>query len=238
MAVEMNVNQFHLEDRHLNMSQPNKDRLTGKRDILRSIALTLLLNGILPLLVYELLRPHMTSLRALSIATVIPLLDNLYTLVRSRKLDVFAAFMLTSFVLGLLVLTLGGNEQLLLVRESFVTAIMGIIFLASLLFPRPLIYYFAIRFTVGSDPNRTASFAANWQYPYFRFALRLLTAGWGIALLGEALVRTILVYELTVTQFLAISNFVMYGFIGAAIVWTVYYRRHSHQKLNRIIKGG
>ncbi|CAM3926531.1 VC0807 family protein [Cohnella lubricantis] len=220
------------------MNQPQQVSLGTRKDILRSILITLLINGVLPYLVYEILRSHMTSLQALSIATVIPLLDNAYTLLKSRKLDVFASFMLTSFLLGLLVLTLGGNEQLLLVRESFVTAVLGLIFLATLLFPRPLIYYFALRFTVGSDPDRRAAFAANWQYPYFRFVLRLMTAGWGIALLGEAVVRTILVYELTVSQFLAVSNFVMYGFIGAAIVWTVCYRRYSHKKLKRIIKGG
>ncbi|MEW9702687.1 hypothetical protein [Paenibacillus sp. SI8] len=47
--------------------------------------------------------------------------------------------------------------------------------------------------------------------------------------------RTILVYQLTVTQFLAVSNFVMYGFIGVAILWTFLYRRHSQKKLKQII---
>ncbi|MEW9702686.1 VC0807 family protein [Paenibacillus sp. SI8] len=148
----------------------------NRKDILRGILITLLINGALPLLVYELLRSHMTSISALSIATVIPLLDNLYSLMKRRKLDVFAVFMLISFALGLLMVTLGGNEQLLLVRESLVTAIMGLIFLISLLFPRPLIFYFAMRFTVGNDPERTAAFSANWKYPYFRFVLRLMTS--------------------------------------------------------------
>jgi hypothetical protein len=217
------------------MNRQTPASLATRKDILRSILTTLLINGALPLLVYELLRSHLTSISALSIATLIPLLDNLYSLIKHRKLDVFAVFMLISFILGLLMVTMGGSERLLLIRESFVTAIMGVIFLSSLLFPRPLIFYFAMRFTVGYDPQRTAAFSANWKYPYFRFVLRLMTIVWGIALLGEALLRTILVYQLTVTQFLALSNFVMYGFIGAAIVWTFYYRRHSQKKLKQII---
>ncbi|MFC5449293.1 VC0807 family protein [Paenibacillus aestuarii] len=217
------------------MNTPTSVRPAAKKDIVRGIVTTLLINGALPLLAYELLRSHMTSISALSIATLIPLLDNLYGLMKHRKLDVFAVFMLFSFILGLLMITMGGSEQLLLIRESFVTAIMGIIFLGSLFLPRPLIFYFAMRFTVGNDPQRTAVFAANWKYQYFRFVMRLMTAVWGIALLGEALVRTILVYRLTVTQFLALSNFVMYGFIGAAIIWTIYYRRHSQKKLREII---
>ncbi|MFC0211048.1 VC0807 family protein [Paenibacillus chartarius] len=206
-----------------------------RKSIVLGILMTLLINGALPLLVYELLRSHMSSIHALTIATIIPLFDNLYSLIKRRKLDVFAVFMLISFALGLLMVTLGGNEQLLLVRESLVTAIMGLIFLISLLFPRPLIFYFAMRFTVGSDPERAAAFSSRWKYPYFRFVLRLITAVWGISLLGEAIVRTILVYRLTVSEFLAVSNFVMYGFIGFAIVWTIYYRRHSQNKLKQMI---
>ena len=101
---------------------------------------------------------------------------------------------------------------------------MGIIFLVSLFFPRPLIFYFALRFTVGNDPDKTSAFADNWQYAYFRFVLRFITIVWGVALIGEAAVRSILVFKLTVTQFLAVSNFVVYGFIGAALVFTVVYR--------------
>lgn len=217
------------------MNLPTQTSLNARKEILRGILATLFLNGALPLLVYELLRSSMTSVGALSVATLIPLLDNAYVLIKRRKPDAFAVFMLISFILGLLMVSLGGSERILLVRESLVTVALGLIFLGSLLFPRPLIYYFAMRFTAGNDPQRMAAFASNWQYPYFRFVLRLMTAVWGIDLLGEAVVRTILVYRLSVVQFLAVSNFVLYGFIGAAIVWTVYYRRHSGKKLNQII---
>lgn len=206
-----------------------------RKEIIRSIFITLLINGALPLVVYEVLRSHMSSFAALSIATIIPLLDNLVSLIKRRRLDVFAVFMLISFVLGMVMVSIGGSERLLLIRESFVTSIMGLIFLVSLFFPRPLIFYFAMRFTVGNDPQKTTDFSNNWKYPYFRFVLRLITIVWGVALLGEAIVRTLLVYQLSVAQFLAVSNFVMYGFIGAAILFTVAYRRHSKKRLEDII---
>jgi hypothetical protein len=210
----------------------------SKKEIIRGIIITLLINGALPFIVYELLRSHMSSIAALSIATIIPLLDNLLSLLKKRRLDVFAVFMLISFLLGIITVSIGGSERLLLIRESFVTGILGIIFLASLLFPRPLIFYFALRFTVGDDPKQASSFAANWQYAYFRFVLRLITIVWGIALIGEAAVRTILVFKLSVGQFLAISNFVMYGFIGIAILFTVVYRKHSQKRFKEIISNG
>lgn len=61
-----------------------------------------------------------------------------------------------------------------------------------------------------------------------------MTVVWGVALLGEAVVRTILVYELTVTEFLAVSNFVMYGFIGAAIVFTVSFRKRAKKRFEQL----
>ena len=213
----------------------NQTGSISRKEIIRGIVITLLINGAVPFVVYEVLRSHMSSIAALSIATVIPLIDNLFSFIKRRKMDVFAVFMLVSFLLGIIMMCIGGSERLLLIRESFVTGILGIIFLGSLLFPRPLIFYFAIRFTVGNDPDKTSAFADNWQYAYFRFVLRLMTVVWGLALLGESAVRSILVFKLSVTQFLAVSNFVMYGFIGAAIVFTVIYRKHSQKKFKEII---
>ncbi len=75
----------------------------------------------------------MTEVAALSFATIIPLADTLYHLVKHKKLDVFAAFMATGFILSVLAVLLGGDPKLILLRESFVTGIMGLIFLGSLL---------------------------------------------------------------------------------------------------------
>ncbi|MET3291629.1 UNVERIFIED_CONTAM: intracellular septation protein A [Brevibacillus sp. OAP136] len=211
----------------------NVPQSMNKKKIIRGIVMTLLINGALPLAVYQILLGYTSSFVALSIAAAIPLVDNLFSLIRYRRLDVFASFMLLGFILSLAAVFMGGNEQLILLRESFVTGALGLLFFCSFLFPRPLIYYFALRFTVGNDPQRVAEFAAKWQHAHFRFVLRIMTLVWGVALVGEAAVRSYLVYHLSITQFLAVSNFVVYGFIGAAILFTVYFRRYA---LKRIAK--
>ena len=136
--------------------------------------------------------------------------------------------MLFTFLLTLILVTLGGTEKLLLVRESLITAAVGIIFLCSLLFSRPIIFYLALRFIGKSD------FADNWKYDYFRFVMRLMTFVWGIILLLEATVRVIMVYKLSTKQYLLLSNFVLYGFIGTAILWTIFYRKMSRRRLEEI----
>ncbi|MGV3464023.1 MAG: hypothetical protein ACO1OT_01860, partial [Heyndrickxia sp.] len=67
----------------------NQTSSISKREIIKGIVMTLLINGALPFVVYEILRSHMSSLAALSIATVIPLIDNLLSLMKRRRLDVF-----------------------------------------------------------------------------------------------------------------------------------------------------
>jgi hypothetical protein len=192
------------------------------------IIFTLLINGIIPWVLYVWLSHSMTSFTALSIATMVPLLDNLVHLIKHRKLDAFGSLMLFTFVLTLVLVALGGSEKILLIRESMITSSVGLIFLGSLIFHRPLMFHLAKHF-IG-NPN----FVGNWKYEYFRYVMRLMTFVWGMILLIEATVRTIMVFQLTTAEFLALSNLVLYGFIGVAIVWTVIYRKHSAKRLNEI----
>lgn len=192
------------------------------------VIFTLLVNGVIPWALYVWLSHSMSSIAALTIATMIPLVDNLFYLAKHRKLDAFGSLMLFTFVLTLALVALGGSEKILLIRESLITGAVGVVFLGSLVFQRPLIFHLAQRFIGSPD------FADNWTYSYFRFVMRLMTFVWGIMMLLEAAVRTFMVFELTTAQFLAASNFILYGFIGAAIAWTVFYRRHSAKRLKAI----
>jgi len=192
------------------------------------VIFTLLINGLVPWAIYVWLSHSMSSVAALSIATLVPLADNLVYLYKHRKLDVLGSMMLFTFVLTLVLVLMGGSEKILLIRESLVTAAVGLIFLGSLLFRRPLIYYLALRFVANAD------FPANWAYPYFRFVVRLMTFVWGIMLVSEAAVRVMMVFEMSTAHYLIWSNFVLYGFIGGALLWTILYRKHSVRKLQRI----
>jgi hypothetical protein len=189
---------------------------------------TLLINGIVPWMLYVWLSHYMTSITALSVATMVPLADNLNHLIKHRKLDAFGSLMFFTFVLTLVLVALGGSERILLIRESMITGCVGLIFLGSLHFHRPLMFHLAKRFIGNPD------FAHNWKYEYFRYVMRLMTFVWGIILLLEAAVRITMVFQLTTTEFLALSNLVLYGFIGVAIAWTVIYRKHSAKRLIEI----
>jgi hypothetical protein len=207
----------------------------SQKKLVQMIVMSIVINGVLPVGVYNLFLNYYSSFVSLLIATLIPLLDNLYHIVKYKKADAFGLFMLTGFVLSLLAFLLGGNEKLILMRESMVTGILGLIFIASVFTSKPLIYLFAIRFSSNSESEQKGKFASNWELPYFRFVIRLMTAVWGIALLTEAILKTILVYELSITAFLAISQILFYSVLGVTILWTVVYRRYAKSRLDLII---
>jgi type VI protein secretion system component VasK len=67
--------------------------------------------------------------------------------------------------------------------------------------------------------------------PYARFVRRLVTAVWGLAFLGEALLDTFLAYHLPIAQYVAIHPFLFWGTIVVAFGWTILYSRHAQPKI-------
>ncbi|WML39947.1 VC0807 family protein [Neobacillus sp. OS1-2] len=209
-------------------------KVSSKRKVIQMIVVSLVINGALPVVVYNLLTNYYSSFVSLLVATLIPLADNLYHVIKYKKADAFGLFMLSGFLLSLLAFVLGGNERLILLRESMVTGLLGLIFIASLFFSKPLIYHFAIKFSATDASEQKSKFKKNWEIPYFRTVLRIMTAIWGIALLGEAIVKIILVYELSISTFLAVSQLIFYSVIGTAILFTIVYRRYAKVRLDHL----
>ena len=191
------------------------------------IIFTLVINGLIPWGVYVWLSPYVGGLTALSIATLIPLVDNIFHFAKHRTLDVFGGLMLITFILSFVMIWLGGSEKMLLLRESMITGVVGIVFLSSLLAGKPLIYYIASRFAHISNAEQ------KWQDSYFRKVMRNMTVIWGVLLVLEACTKIVMVYELSVGEVLALSSIVSYSFIGAAIGLTIVYRRRSTSKMKQ-----
>ena len=83
---------------------------------------------------------------------------------------------------------LSGSAWFALVRPSFITGAIALVFAASLLARRPTLFYLA-RDTTCPTAEEARAFEANWQYAGFRLAMRKLTLVWAAFLGGEALLR-------------------------------------------------
>ena len=53
--------------------------------------------------------------------------------------------------------------------------------------------------------------------------MKFMTLVWGLGFILEAAIKVILVYTLSISEFLLVSNFVLYGIIALLIFWQVKY---------------
>lgn len=201
--------------------------LSSKRFSTRSMLLgiipSLIIDGALPFLVYTLLRPHTTELLALSASALPPLISNIISIARTRKLDAFGTLILLGIIVSIGAIFLGGDPKILLIRESIFTVALGIACFISLLLPRPLMFYISRHFATDGTPEKLANYDALWQYKSFRSINYLITIVWGIAWISEFVLRVILVFTLSIPQFLIVSPIIFNAITVALIIWTMTY---------------
>lgn len=211
---------------------PTPPPTASPRNSVRDIARNLLISGAIPLIIYNVLKGRGASdFTALVVAAVPPALGGLVGVARRRRVDLIAALALAGIAVSLVAVLLGGNPRLLLIRESFLTGALGVACFASLLFfPRPLMFYFGRYFETSDEPAKVTEFNAMWQYPYFRHVVRLITLVWGVAYLGEFLLRVVMASTLPIPVVVAISPVVFAAITVAAFVWTFAYVRWARQR--------
>ncbi len=194
---------------------------------LRELAPKAVLAGVLPLVGYQLLRPHVSSdATALAAVMVFPLADIAIERIRRGRFEPIGVIALLGIAIGLVgAVAFHGNAMLLKLRESVFTGAFGVICLTSLLAPRPAMFYLGRAFATGGDPKAVEEFNGVWERPGAARRFRKVTAVWGIGLLGEALLRTTLAYTMSTGRFLAVAPLLGWVVIGLLIWYSVRQRR-------------
>lgn len=192
---------------------------------------SIVFNVVLPFVGFQALtQEHVSTVGALSIVGIFPLAATLVGWVRTRQVDALGALSLTFIVLGIITGFITGSSRFLLLKESAFTGIFGLVFLGSLLRERPLAFYFGRQFATRGDPQRVERWDNLWQYPQFRRAQRVVTAVWGIGWLADALLRIVLVFVLSVTVFMIVSQIMFFGVFIALFMWTMAYARRTRDE--------
>lgn len=147
--------------------------------------------------------------------------------VRSRRLDHLALFTLTVIAVSTAVSLVSGDPRLLLAREGWVTALIGLWFLGSPAARRPLAFLYSRPLLERRTraPGRPADWDELWdRLPRFRRIWRVGTALWGGALLADAAVRVLMAYTLPVDTVPAL-NTALYAVTSLVliVITNVYY---------------
>jgi hypothetical protein len=157
---------------------------------------------------------------ALLTATIVAGIRAVYVIVRRREADAFALFMLFVFAMGLGLSFVTGSVDFLLVKESFGTGLVGLAFLITCLFGKPLMYYTSQRFA-ATTPDERARWQGLWQTtPSFRRHFRFMSIVWGVVFLGESLIRIPFVFLLPHDVMAVVSPLVTPVMITLLLVWT------------------
>src|SRR2546429_2950638 len=201
------------------------EKKASKLATIVSFAFSIVINVVIPFLIYWALKNYTTvsDYVALVLTGVPSTLDSIVGIIRRGRIDLLAGINLSAIVISIIITAMGGSPKVYLIRESFFTVAIGLAYLISLPFPRPLAFYFARYFTTGNHPENIPWFDSLWQYPQFRKTMYVTTVVWGLGFLLEAAIRTTLVFVLSTEQFLLISPFIFYGFLLGIGLWTFLY---------------
>jgi hypothetical protein len=203
----------------------------GPRMDVRGLLPSLVVNGAAPFLAYQVLTGNgVTATTALTISAVFPVIGTAWGFARSRQADIIGLVSLAFIVVGVATSVISGDPRFILIKESLLTGVFGLVCLGSLLLPRPLMFYFGRQFSSAGDPARAAAFEGLWQYPQFRAVNRNMTVAWGIGYVCEAAVRVGLSFVLAIPVFLIVSPILAIGVTVALISWTLAYARRSARR--------
>jgi intracellular septation protein A len=202
--------------------------MTAARAALLNWGPTLVFNVALPVLTYTVLRDRgVGEVPALLASGIWPVLETVLTLAIRRKVDEFAIFTLIFLGLSVLAAVTFGSARLVLVKESAVTGLFGLVLLGSLLAPKPLMFYFGRKFATNGTPEGIAYWNGLWQYPGFRSTQRVITTVWGVTMVTESLLRIWLSYRLSTGAMVTISSVLPFMVLAALVAWTISYGRRK-----------
>jgi hypothetical protein len=180
---------------------------------------TLVLNVLCPLVTYQVLtRQGASEVTALCVASVFPVLGVLRGWRTAQRLDGLSAVSLLFIAASLVVGILANSPTVIILQGPAGTAAIALGVLASLLLPRPLLFYVTRQFA-APESAEAERFDRLWANVRFRSSQRVLTAVCGGGLMADAVIRAVLALTLPVSTFLLISPGVDFVVAFGLIRW-------------------
>ena len=194
------------------------------------VGLELLFNFVLPFLIYSYGEKPWGQVQALMASSGPPIAWSVIEFARRRRVDALSMLVLAGIGLSLLAFLGGGGVRFLQLREKLVTALIGLVFLGSAAIGRPLIYQLARATMQRRGASELAQLEAVKDNVHFRRTMMIMTLVWGFALVGEAGVAVVLVFTLSVRQYLLVAPVVGYATFGGLGLWSFLYSRQARRR--------
>jgi hypothetical protein len=202
------------------------------RSMLLGLIPSIVVNGILPFVLYQILTSRgVPVLSALLLTSIFPLAGIAFGWTRRGSLDAIGLLSLIFIGAGIATSFISGNPRFYLVKESFGTAAFGLAMLISLAFARPMMFYLSRQGATGDNPEAAARWNGLWTTaPMFRHMLRVMTVVWGVGLVTEAAVRVVLALVAPASVVLAVGQVMAYVVIALLLLWSFNHGRSVQRR--------
>src|SRR5207302_6275456 len=164
-----------------------------------------LVNFILPLAIYNYAVAPLGDVRALLASSAPPILWSLVEFARHRRLDALSVLVVSGIALSLLAMLGGGGARFLQLREKLVTGVIGLMFVGSALIGKPLIYELARASMRRKSESEAEQFEALQIHAGFRRTMTVMTLVWGVGLLADVAASVVLVFVLSIREYLLVN---------------------------------
>ena len=195
-----------------------------------AFAADVIVNFVLPYVIYSYCAPRVGDVQALLASSVPPILWSVIEFIRHRRVDALSILVLAGIVLSLLAFFGGGGPRMLQLREKLVTGLIGLAFLVSAAIRRPLIYEIAKAGSARRDPDAAARLHGLSGNPHFRRSMTIMTIVWGFGLIIDVAIAAVLIFTLTIKEYMIVNPFEGYGIMGALGLWTWWYARRAEAR--------
>ncbi|ANY07010.1 VC0807 family protein [Pseudonocardia sp. HH130630-07] len=173
----------------------------GPRAFLRSAGPSLLVDALLPYLVYLVLTARgFSDVAALAWSALPPACHVLVQAVRSRRIEPVGGIVLATIGIGLATSLVSGDARFAVAREALGTVVLAVLLGGSLLLRvRPLVYTAMCSFGRMQRPELPELLDRQWRTnAAFRRLLTRATTVAALVMAGEAVLRVALAYTLPV----------------------------------------
>jgi hypothetical protein len=202
--------------------------LTRKATV--NAGIEILVNFVLPYLTYVKTENSLGQAHALMAASLPPILWSVIQFAWKRRVDAVSILVIAGIVLSLLAFLGGGSVRFLQLRENLVTGLIGLVFLGSAAIGRPLIYQLARASKLRESKSEAERFEGLREHASFRRGMNIMTLVWGFGLLAQTLVACLMVFRMTIRNYLIVSPILGYGTMGTLALWTFFYVKRMKRR--------
>jgi hypothetical protein len=193
----------------------------------RALVRSILINLLAPAILYRVVSPHFpaASLTPLALSSLPPILALAWSLIKLRAVDFLGLFALENVACNIAALLLAHTEEGALVGRALQNVPLALIFLGSLAFRRPLVFYMARQFATGNEPDAGPAFDVAASQPSALGTYRFMTWVWAAGLLIKSAGSVILATHFAAKDYLVFSPLWDLISDSSLVSWSILYGR-------------